>query len=163
MKKSKFSTRIITRDLWKEFKEKNIEYKNMSFQEFYDLWGDISETIRTESIINPLGVKLGSYTGEIKLQYLPYKFEAAEYKISEELGKDINILNLISKGKVARIKWERRWAVKFNKILQYFAFEPTREMNHLAKKYIDGNPEKLRVSRVTLGGKNVWRNGKRIN
>lgn len=163
MKKSKFSTSIITRDLWKEFKEKNIEYKNMSYQEFYKLWGDISETIRLESITNPLGVKLGAYTGELKLQYIPYKFECTEYNLSEELGKDVNNLNLLTKGKVARIKWERRWAVKFNKILQYFAFDPTREMNHLAKKYTDSNPEKLRVARVTLGGKNIWRNGKRIN
>jgi len=58
---------------------------------------------------------------------------------------------------VAKIKWERRWAVRFNKMLQFFAFEPTRKMNTMAKKYTDTNPDKIRVARNTLGGFSVWR------
>lgn len=157
MKKSKFAMRIINHDLWKEFVEKNEEYKDMTYQQFCNYWSDISQTIRNEVVTNPLGVKLAGYTGELKLQYLPYKFEADDHILSAELGEPVNHMNLVSKGKVATIKWERRWAVKFNKILQYFAFDPTREINKLAKIYADANPEKLRVSRVTLGGKSVWR------
>jgi len=42
-------------------------------------------------------------------------------------------------------------------MLQFFAFEPTRKMNTMAKKYTDANPEKIRVARNTLGGFSVWR------
>lgn len=163
MKKSKYSSRIIGQDLWKQFIAQNEEYSKMTYQEFTKLWDDIAQTIRTETVTNPLGVKLGGYTGELKLQWLPNKFEATNHTLSTELGEKVNHLNISGKGKVARLKWERRWAVKFNKMLQYFAFEPTREINKLAKEYIDENPEKLRVARVTLGGNSIWRkifNGK---
>ena len=58
---------------------------------------------------------------------------------------------------MAKIKWERRWAVRFNKMLQFFAFKATREIEELANKYILSNPDKLRVARNTLGGYSIWR------
>lgn len=156
MRKAKFSKQVVTQDLYKKFVEQFPEY-NISWKEFYDMWAEIADTIRNESIFNPLGVKLGSYTGEIKLQYIPYKFKAEDHNSSSELGEKVNHLNLISRGKVARIKWERRAAVKRNKMLQFFAFEPTRKLKDIAKKYTDANPEKIRVARNTLGGYSVWR------
>lgn len=148
---------IVTEFLWREFKKKFPEYKKKSWKEFSEEWGDIAQTIRTEAITNPLGVKLGSYTGEIKLQYLSNKFKAIDQVVSEELGEKTNLLNLSTKGKVASIRWERRWAVKFNKMLQFFCFRETREMNKMAKIYIDENPEKLRMVRNTRGGYSIWR------
>jgi len=129
----------------------------MTDKELNTAWRDIATMIRQEAITNPLGVKLGSYTGEIKLQYLPIKFDAYNHAASEEVGEKRKHMNLVTRGKVARIKWERRWAVKFNKMLQFLAFVPTREMCSLAKKHTDAFPEKLRVSRNTLGGKSIWR------
>lgn len=157
MKKGEFSEQIITKELWKLFRKEFPEHAKLSWKEFYSAWGDIAEVIREEAITNPLGVKLGSYTGELKLQYLPYKFEAPDPVTSKELGEEVNHVNLVSRGKVGKVKWERRWAVRFNKLLQFFAFEATRELTKAAKVYIDGNPEKLRVSRNTLGGKHVWK------
>jgi hypothetical protein len=157
MKKGSFSMQIMTESTWREFKKKFPEYKKKSWKEFSEEWADITETIREQAVTNPLGVKLGSYTGEIKLQYLPYKFEAIDYLTSQERGEKTKFLNLSTRGKVAVVKWERRWAVKFNKILQYFRFTETRDINNRAKKYIDSNPEKLRVARNTLGGYSVWR------
>lgn len=159
MRKGKYSKQIVTRELWRNFIKKYPEYKNMSWDTFYSYWKDIAKIIREESITNPLGVKLGSYTGELKFQYLPKKFDAysKDNRLSEEMGEKIKHLNIITRGKVAKIKWERRWAVKFNKMLQFFAFEETREMNSLSKKHIDASPEKLRMARNTLGGFSVWR------
>lgn len=157
MKKGIFSMQIVTEFLWREFKKKFPEYKKKTWKEFSEEWGDIAETIREQAVTNPLGVKLGSYTGEIKLQYLPYKFQSTDYNTSIQLGEKTNYVGLSTRGKVAVVKWERRWAVKFNKMLQYFRFTETRDINKRAKIYIDSNPEKLRVARNTLGGYSIWR------
>lgn len=156
MPKAQFSTQLITKDLWKEFIKKFPEYKEMKWDEFYEGWKDIAQTIREEAVYNPLGVKMGSYTGEIKLQYLPYKFKADDPFLSEQMGEKVQNVNLVTGGKVAKIKWERRWAVRFNKMLQFFGFEPTREINHMAAEHTKENPEKIRISRNTLGGKSIF-------
>lgn len=157
MKKAQFTTSVITKDLWIAFTKKHPEHKDMTWATFYKNWNDIAQTIRQETVSNPLGVKLGSYTGELKLQYLSPKFEAFDNKISEELGEKTKGLQILTRGKVGKLKWERRWAVKFNKMLQFFAFDEVREINVLAKKHIDNYPEAVRVARNTLGGFSVWR------
>lgn len=156
MPKAQFSKQLITKDLWKEFIKKFPEYKDLTWDDFYEDWKDIAQTCREEIITNPLGIKLGSYTGELKLQYLPYKFKSPDQSTSNEIGEKVNQVNLVTGGKVAKIKWERRWAVKFNKMLQFFGFEPTREINVMAAKYTRENPEKIRISRNTLGGKSIF-------
>jgi hypothetical protein len=157
MRKAKYSINLVSKDSFKKFKDSFPEHKDMKWEDFSNNWLDIAETIRKEIIENPLGIKLGSYTGELKLQYLPYKQKAVDIDLSNKLGEKIDHLNITTKGKVAIIKWERRWAVKFNRMLQFFAFQATRKLNVDAKKYIDSHPEKLRVSRAITGGVNVWK------
>jgi len=158
MRKAEFSKSVITNELFKKFKKEFPEYKNLTWKEFYQYWLDIAKKIRYEVIYNPLGVKLGSYLGELKMQFIPYKFKAVDYGKSIELGEKVPYLNIETKGKVPRIKWERRQAVKFNKILQFYAFDETREVKELAKKYIrDDNVDKIRTARITIGGHSVWR------
>lgn len=150
MRKGKFSKSVVTKDLFKKFKKEFPEYSELEWKTFIKIWLDIAKEIRKQSIYNQLGVKLGSYCGELKLQYLPYNFKTT-------LPDGTNHLNLNTRSKVAKIKWERRWAVKFNKSLQYYAFEGTRDLNKLAKNRVTENPEKLRTARNTLGGKSIWR------
>jgi hypothetical protein len=157
MRKAKFSKRVVTKDLWKAFTKQFVEYKKMSWEEFFNHWKEIAKTIREEAITNPLGVKLGSYMGELKLQYTPHKMKVQDHKSSLEMGEQVDYLNLTMKGKVPTIKWERRWAVKYNKILQYYAFDETREMNIKAHEYVPNNYDKIRISRNTLGGISIWR------
>jgi hypothetical protein len=159
MKKGKFSKMVVTKELHKRFCETYPEHK-MTWEQFYKLWQDIAAKIRYHTIRNPLGVKLGSYTGELKFQYLPYKFKGKDYNGSEKAGESINHLNIISKGKTGKVKWERRWAVKFNKVLQFYAFDETRELNKMADKYASEFPELIRISRNTLGGHSIWRDKK---
>lgn len=149
MRKGNFSKKIVTKELWKEFTKTFPEYKDMSWTTFSDSWKEIAETIRTEAMTNPQGVKLGSYTGELKLQYITPAFKGADYKNSQELGMKIHYPNLVSKGKVAAIRWERRWAVKFNKMLSFFGFEPTREMTKLKAEHAEKSPDTIRVARIS--------------
>lgn len=157
MRKGQFSKMVITKELYKRFIKEFPEYANMTWKEFFNNWLEIAERIRYYAIYNPLGVKLGSYTGELKFQYLPHKFVAKDFSTSEKEGEEKEHLNIAQRGKVPTIKWERRWAVKFNKWLQFYAFDETREINILAHKYVDEYSEHIRISRNTLGGKSVWR------
>ena len=156
MKNRQFTKDIFNKDLWEAFKLEN--NSDISWERFQKIWDDITETIRHESVFNPLGVKLPNYMGEIKVQYLPYKFNAVDIPTSTTLGEKVNFLNLDERGKVARIKWERRWAVRYNKMLQFYAFDEHRKMSALAKQRLDENPDTVRVSRNTLRGFSVWRN-----
>lgn len=157
MRKGKYSKNMISKELWRDFRKAFPEYKEMSDKELSKRWKEIAELIRQEAIFNPLGTKLGSYTGELKYQYLPNKFKAKDSHTSSQEGRDINHTNLVTKGKVGKIKWERRWAVNFNKMLQFYGFEPTREMHELSKQHTDSNPEQIRMARNTLGGHSIWR------
>ena len=157
MKKGQFSKMVITKDLWKRFREEYPEYEGLEWKDFYSTWLDIAERIRYHAIYNPLGVKLGSYCGELKFQYLPHKFKAKDHHTSEKEGEKKEFLNISQKGKVPKIKWERRWAVKFNKMLQFYAFDETREIYNLAKVYMNDYADKLRVARNTIGGPSIWR------
>jgi len=158
MRKAEFSKSVITNELFKKFKKEFPEYKDLTWKEFYQCWLNIAKKIREQVVQNPLGVKLGSYLGEIKLQYIPYKFKAVNHWESIKVGEKIPYLNIETKGKVPRIKWERRQAVKFNKILQFYAFDETREVKKLAAEYIrNDNADKIRTARVTIGGHSVWR------
>ena len=129
----------------------------MSWKEFFSSWLHIADKIRYHSVNNPLGVKLGSYLGEIKIQYIPYQMDIVNNKKSQEAGERVFEHNFDSKGKPARVKWERRWAVKFNKSLQFYAFDETRELTKAANEYIVKNPNLVRVARITVGGISVWR------
>jgi hypothetical protein len=91
------------------------------------------------------------------LQYLPYKFKAIDNKISEELGEKTQNLHIITNGKTGKIKWERRQAVKKNKMLQFYGFNPIRDLNFMARDRINRDPNSLRISRNTLGGYSIWR------
>ena len=63
MRKAKYAQQIITNDLWKQFKNKYPEFKRKTNKDLNELWNDIALTYREEVITNPLGAKLGSYTG----------------------------------------------------------------------------------------------------
>lgn len=157
MRKGEFSKMVITRELHKKFIKKFPEYKNMSWKVFYDSWLDIAEKVRVHAVNNPLGVKLGSYLGELKVQYIPYQMEVENQLESQKQGEVVLAHNFDSKGKPARVKWERRWATKFNKSLQFYAFDETRELTKSAHNYIVNNPTLIRVARITIGGASVWR------
>lgn len=153
MKKGEFSKMVITRELYNRFKKEFPQYKDMAWVEFYNNWLEIAAKVRSEGVTNPLGVKLGFFCGELKVQYVPYKFKTRDR--NDPAGHPH--LNLKTRGKVGKVKWERREAVKRNKILQFYAFDETREMTCLAHQYIEEHGDKLRVSRITIGGHSVWR------
>lgn len=161
MRKGEFSKMVITKDLYKRFLQEFPEHSEVTWREFCDNWMEIAEVIRHESIHNPLGVKLGAYTGELKLQYLPYNLPTDDRKGSQDAGEKLKNLNLILRGKTLRIKWERRAAVKRNKILQFYAFDETRAFHKIAYEYVLEHHDRIRTANVTISGNSVWRQKKK--
>lgn len=156
-RREKYAVNLITDELIKEFKNKYPEYKELPDSKIKKDIKKMFEEVANEAITNPLGIKLPNYIGELKLQYIPYDFKAVDQTTSAELGERVNFLNIETRKKVARIIWTRRWAVKFNRMLQFYAFEPSGVFGHKANEYVLKNPEKLRVARNTTGGKSAWK------
>lgn len=157
MGKAEFSTHVLTKELYANFVRAFPQYRALDWPSFRACWEDIAKTVQTETIFNPLGVKLPFYLGELKLQFLPYRYRAVDRHQSVELGEEVRHLNLATRGKVAKIKWERRRAVNSNKVLQYFGFCNDRKMNKLANQHLTENPERVRIARTTLGGRRSLR------
>jgi len=157
MRKGQFSKQIVNKQLWWRFIEDNEKYEKVTWDEFRKLWDDIAYTIREEAVENPLGVKLPKFIGELKVQYLPYLNHGhIDHIKSNELGIKVKNLGIVDKGKRGTLKWERRWAVKFNRMLQFFAFQPGRTLKLMTVKKFNKHPEKIRMSGNTLRGHNIW-------
>ena len=154
MRKSRFTTHVITNELLHRFREAHPEFLEMTNPELKQCWGKITDKLQDAAVTNPLGLKLSFYLGELKVQYVPNKKKIINNGEKEVV---VNYLNLHSKGKVGKVKWERRWAVKYNEILQFFAFIGSRQIIRKAATHLRNNPDVIRVARNTLGGKNSWR------
>lgn len=157
MRKGEFSKSVVTRELYKRFIKENPEYKSLTWRDFYDTWLEIAAKIRQEAIYNPLGTKLAYFCGELKLQFLPFKMDTVDEIASQKYGFEVLHHRLDTRGKVPTIKWERRKAVKMNWILQFYAFNETREVRRLTKHYLKDNAHRLRTSNITVSGYSYWR------
>lgn len=150
--KAGFVYHIFTRrNFYKEFIKAHPEYKDKSWDEIRDTWEEISKEIRNQVAKNPLGLKLKYYIGEIKFQYLPYKLKTIIPISGEEENR--RTLNLHNRGRTGIVKWERRFAVRYNKWLQYFAFDACNLLRKETKQTVLDNPDSVRVSRITTGRK----------
>lgn len=155
-RKEKWSINLVTPEFFNDFIKEFPEYEGISEREMRKDLKDLLEGVKNEWIYNPLGIKLPHYGGELKLQYAPNFKKITDPVASEEVGERVNYINLTTRKKVARLKWERRRAVKFNPCLQYYAFEAGDAISKEAATYIKENPEKLRTSRNTMGGRSAW-------
>lgn len=148
--KAGFIYNLFTKNtFYKDFITAYPEYENKTWKEISETWEEIAEEFREQIAKNPLGVKMKYYIGELKYQYLPYKFKVR--RIDNKTQETIRELNLHNRGKTGILKWERRWAVRYNKWLQYFAFDACNKLKTKAKEMVNENPEGIRISRITTG------------
>lgn len=133
---------------------------DISEDEFLRIWNKvISPEIRKEAGTNPLGIKLPYYLGEIKVQWLPYILKKDKVIIDSNTPYDK--LDLMNGGKTPTVKWERRNAVRYTRMLQFYAYDEDRKIKDIAKVREKETPEDIRVSRVTLGGEKYGLSSKR--
>ena len=151
--KGEFSKQLVTNELCK--KASSISSIKMEWKEFLFIWKLICNEIIKEVCSNPLGVKLAFFTGEFKVQYLPYKMDTVDIPISTQIGEVVPQLYMHSKGKVGTLVWERKAARKFNRLLDLYGFEAHQEnFRDLVSAALRKNPEMFRVSKPRLINRN---------
>lgn len=151
--KKSFVHHIITEELFSKFKKNYPEF-NISFREFKRLWIEVlAPEIREQVINNPLGFVTSFYCGELKYQWLSYKPKSIDIPYKSKTGEEVPLVNMNHGNKVPKIIWERRNAVRYNPMLQFYGFDPHREMFNKAKLKQENANVSLRVARATLGGK----------
>lgn len=146
--KGEFSTIIVCEDLYDKWIKDNPEYKKISFKEFKIIWNEIAKEVRKQTCYNALGVNLPFYTGETKIQFIPVDVKGVDRGTSNEIGEKANHLNINTKGKIAKITWQRRNACKFNKMLHLFGFEQDRLLSQEANEALNTNPEIYRTMKI---------------
>lgn len=146
--KREFSTSITDVNAYEKWKKLNPEYDGLSYKEFLSIWEKIAMELRTEVCTNALGVYFPFYTGELKVQYLPLKVKTLNFPSSIEYGEKINLPNIVSKGKIAKITWQRRRAGQFNRMVHLFGFEQYRGFGQQVYKTLLEHPELYRTINV---------------
>ena len=151
-KKTPYTHKIKTQELYDEFQKTHDDF-NISLKEFEHIWLDILvPEIQEQVVMNPLGFKMPFYVGELKLQWLPYNPKKIDFNHKLNTGEEVPLMNFKNGNKSPKLKWERRNAVRYNRWLQFYGFNPARGIDKLARKKLMENPNDMRVSRVTLGG-----------
>ncbi len=143
--KKQFSTIIVSDKLYKTWKKNNPEYENISIIEFRQIWGEIAKEVRNQTVNNSLGIYFPFYVGETKIQFIPPSVKAVDMAESSELGEKINHLNIITKGKIGKLVWQRKRAAAFNKMINLFAFVADRKFSKQSVKALNTNPELYRL------------------
>lgn len=149
--KSGFIYNLLAKEnFYDAFKKEHPEYAHKTWKEVVEAWANISEEFREQIAKNPLGVKLKYYIGELKFQYVPYKFKVTRTNDRQAPFRELNLHN---RGKVGVFKWERRAAVRYNKWLQYYGFDPCDLLKKKGKEMIEEHPDAIRTCRITTGRK----------
>lgn len=142
--KKEFTHNIINQQVYDRWIDLNPD-ANISYKRFLEIWKIIADKIKREIVENPMGVRLSHMCGEMRIQYLPKSVKAQNYFLEEKEERP-NYLNINSKGKVAKIMWIRKNAVKFNPFIMYFGYEQHKNLNQQAYDFIMKSPELYRSS-----------------
>lgn len=165
MGKAKYTTHLITRELYNKWIEKT--GRKESFERFVKIWEMIAETLQDEVISNTDGVRLGFYTGDIRLNYTKKYDPIINEKASDEVGKDVKHTNWNTNGKLGKVIWSIDYARKRNKRIKLYAFEPDRVLSrqkaanafkNTPEIYKDNNLSKFQI-KVIKDKNNPWLHG----
>lgn len=147
--KGEFIVKLITYDLYKKWGILNPVYKKKNkYKDYKKIVELIIGEISAEIVNNNLGVRLPFYNGNICVKYIDImKKKIINDNLSNQVEKDVPHLNWNSSDKVAKIIWSISKDQRYNKMLNYFGFEPTREIRHLTYEKLIESPEIFKTNR----------------
>lgn len=145
--KKEFTYNVVNEQLYDWWISLNPEMK-IDYKRFLQIWKIITDKIKKETVENPMGVKLSHMCGELRVQYLPKQVKAQNYHEEPDPEDRNNYLNINTKGKVAKVMWIRKNAVKFNPFIVYFGYEQHKNINKQIYDFIMKTPELYRSSSV---------------
>jgi len=148
---TKYTKKVITKELYNKWKKTYPEYSHYSFLEFKKFWKMLANEYKEEVVSNSHGVRLSFYMGDMSLKYVVSTETNKNYKSSNEVGEPVGHLNLITSGKNGKIVWSIDYARKFNNQLPIVAFQSCRDFTHKAAEAFRENPELFRITKVSKG------------
>lgn len=142
-RKTEFKNEAISVAKYEKWQAENPNFK-ITYREFLNIWNNIASKIRYEIVHNPQGFRLPFYGGDIFIQYLPRKFKSFNINDSVSVGDNVPNLNIVSKGKTAKIIWFRKDAARYNPYIVLYGYGEAREIGMASKEAITANPELYR-------------------
>lgn len=139
--KKKYKTKIITVELYEKWKK---NYPELSLSISYSNWKKYLKSIlneyTNEILVNPHGVRLPFYMGDLDLKYIPKKETPIDFANSKP-GSNIIHMNFTTNGRVGKVVWSGNHAKRFNEFLPVLAFQATKNCTDKAKQQFKDNPE----------------------
>lgn len=158
--------KVVTPELYDKWKKENLElsHKINSFGSFKKYWRKISDEIISEVCINPFGVLLPYYCGELSIKFSNIDLKPVNIRASGINEKIIPHLNWNSSERVGKLVWNTHKAAKFNSMIRYYGFKGVRLFNQKVNKALLENPEVFKVySNDTINEKILERAEQRSN
>lgn len=156
MKNAKYTSHLVTRELYDKWYE-NTEYKEINtYEKFLKYWDNIVEEAKTETTINPLGVRLGQDVGSLRLNYVKKYTPPISEEESNRAGTDLPALNWNTNGKLGKVVWTMQQVKYKNKRAKLYAFLPEREYSRdKAAKCFRETPEIYKDNKISSFQKKV--------
>lgn len=148
---NKYFTHVVSEEVYKKWREENPHLKDKinSFQSFSKYWTKIAKAIVSEVCINPNGVKLPYYCGELSIKYANIDLKPVNKRASIIMQKSIPHLNWNTSERLGKLVFNIKRASKFNAMIAYYGFKGTRVFNVAVNKAMIENPENFKVYSVS--------------
>lgn len=147
----KYTKKVISKELYKKWKETYPEYSKYSYKEFCKYWSLIANEYKNLICSNTHGIRLPFYMGDISLKYVTSTDINKNYKASNETNDSVGHLNFITSGKNGKIVWSIDYARKFNCELPLVGFQSCRDLTKRAAFSFRENPELFRITKISKG------------
>lgn len=148
---TKYTKKVISKELYEKWKIAYPEYSQYSFREFCSLWKMVAERYKEVVCESSHGVRLPFYMGDISLKYVTSTEVNKNYKNSDEIKDSVGHLNFITSGKNGKVVWSVDYARKFNCELPLIGFQGCRDLTSKAASSFKENPELFRITKVSKG------------
>ena len=139
---NKYTTKLVTKDTYLEWRKKNKEHKDITYAEFLEVWFMMTELWMDYVAENTDGIRIPYYIVDIAQEYAPLKKEHYDRKASNILGYDVKI----KRKKGGKVVWSVNHARKKNKNILLYSFHVSRRFREKARGAFAKTPEKFKDS-----------------
>lgn len=147
--KKEFVHHVISKEFFKNWLKENPKYSHFTYRVFLNHWDMITQEIHNEILMNPQGVRLPYYNGDMLLSYIHTNKEIINPGVSDKIGKDIKFLNWNTDKKPGKVCWIIDHARKRNKWLKLFGGHIDRKLRIKAFNAFQTHPEIFKTARIT--------------
>jgi len=139
--RAKYKNKVITRELWEQWKINYPEYKESSYAKYVEYARKILLEYRNEVTINSDGVRLPFYMGDVTMKFVPVKKQPLNPQVSKQILKEVPYLNFGTNGRVGKVVYSAEHCRLFNRYAPLLGFEPSKEFAKLSREQFKENPE----------------------